>query len=203
MSSQSNGNRSEGASAQGAFYPSESLMREPYRNAFLLLLFSCLKVHYPCPLTFSSCFPSCSVLLSLAAGTHTFLFPSPQASVSQGGRRRGRHSAMPYTACGPGPGVSSFCRLPLPQQLPLSHKMFYLCLAAPSLQTIPGRQQWDGRGGAPLERCLVPGLQAPVLGQFGDTCALRTGVLCSCTALVHQELHVAPRATRCVCGFFL
>lgn len=52
---------------------------------------------------------------------------------------------------------------PMPELLPLSHKMFSLCLVAPSLLSVPGRKQWDVRAGAPLERCPVPGLQA-ILG---------------------------------------
>lgn len=88
---------------------------------------------------------------------------------------------------------------PMPELLPLSHKMFSLCLVAPSLPSVPRREQWDVRAGAPLERCPVPGLQAPGLGWFWDTCALRTGG----ASLVHslasvRALHVLSCHPLCV-----
>lgn len=46
--------------------------------------------------------------------------------------------------------------------------MFSSSLAAPSLQPVPGKAQRGGRASASLKRCLVPGLQAPGSGLFGD-----------------------------------
>lgn len=48
------------------------------------------KAACPPPPSLAGCFPSCSVLLSPAPGTHTALPPS------RGGPRRGRHSAIPH-----------------------------------------------------------------------------------------------------------
>lgn len=103
-------------------------------------------------------------LLSLAAGTRASLPPSPQALLPrEAGGEGGGHGAMPHKACGPGPGVSSFC-CPLCHSRFLSRrKMFSLCLAAPSLQSVAGREQWDGRAGLPPPRPQAAGTRFGVV----------------------------------------
>lgn len=144
---------------KGCFILERGWWGEAFRSAFpLVMLSSCLKVGSPCPPILPGCFPSCSALLQ------GLMHPFSTSFASQGGQRRGGHGAMPHKACGSWPWSQQLLLSPMPQLLPLSHKMFSLCLVAPSLQSVPGREQWDVRAGATLERCLVRGLQAPGLG---------------------------------------
>lgn len=96
---------------------------EAFRNAFFLpLLSSCPKAGCPSPPSLPGCFPSCSALLSLAAGAHTALPPSPQASLPREARGEGG-TAPSHT----NPEVSIFCH-PLCHSRFLSHTRCFLCV---------------------------------------------------------------------------